>query len=707
VLHLSRNELLNALRDLDEAIRIKPSYPAALAARAEVYRRQGRTSDALADVDKAIELDRGLTYAHNVRAAIHADTKRLEQQKAASQQADADHQLCKNAAAEIKARGEACDRVIRLGKLSGVELANAYFARAWMKHQNNQVDEAIADYAEVLRHNPGEAGAFHNRGVLYLSKNDLPKALRDLDEAIRIKTNYPAALAARAEVHRREGRLTVALADANQAIELDQGLTYAHNVRAAIQADIKRLEQQKAASQQADADRHLCKNASAEVKARGEACDRLIKRNTLVGKDLAEAHFGRAYMWHREGQVGPAILDYSEVVRLDPDHFFAHHNRGKLHLDGDNLEQAVKDFSEALRITPKSASALSHRAEAYRRLGRLQEAAADVDKALEIDRAYEFALRVRDAIRRTRAQTLRAKKDYAAAIAAWTELIDQGSKDPSDFNHRGAAYSAIGDDQRAMDDYTRAIGLNGHDWRPHYGRAFIHGKRGDVQAALNDLNAAIRDHHAKDYATFLMRGRAHVIQENHPSAIDDFNKAVELAPPGKPDAYYWRGRTQAAMVFAAIDACRTPGSLQSRTMGGNCSRPPDFEAALADLRVALSINLKHAEAHFEIGRIMMEQGDRERALQAYSAAIAANPNHSMAHNNRGAAHAALGRSSPAFADYNRAIALDQGNKHAWASRAYWFEQRGQRQDAIRDYRKALEIDANFPPARDGLRRLGM
>ena len=172
-----------------------------------------------------------------------------------------------DSAANLKRRGEACDRLIRLGNLTGAELATAYFSRGRMRYEVDQFDAAIADYLEVLKLEPNHRWAYNNRGAAYLDKNDLPNALRDFNEAIRIEPKYALALANRADLLRRQGKLSEALADANKAIEIDQKLARAASVRDAIQADVKRIEEEKAKTAQAGADHQLCMDSSADTEA--------------------------------------------------------------------------------------------------------------------------------------------------------------------------------------------------------------------------------------------------------------------------------------------------------------------------------------------------------------------------------------------------------------------------------------------------------
>ena len=717
----SNNDLPNALHDFSEAIRIEPKFALGLANRAEVLRRQGKLMEALADADKAIEIDQKLARALSVRDAIQADVKRIDEEKTKT----ADHQLCMDSSADLKRRGEACDRVIQLGKLAGAELANAYFGRGWMRQNDNQLEPAIADYSEAIKHDPNGYWAYNNRGAIYLNKNDLPNALRDFSEAVRINQRYALALANRAEVLRRQGKLSEALADANKAIEIEQ-LPRALSVRNAVQADVKRIEEEKARTAQSSADHQQCMDASADVKQRGEACDRLIKLGKLTGSELADAYFGRGWMRWNANQIESAIADYSEAIKNNPNNYWAYNNRGAIYLDKNDLPNALRDFTEAIRTNQRNTLAFANRAEVLRRQGKLSEALADANKAIEIEKLPR-ALSVRDAIQadvkriegqtqsntdslRTRARAHFAKNDYASAIADYTELIQGGSRDSADYNGRGTAYHRNRQYDLAMADYTRAIALSGHSWHPHYNRASIHDMRDELDQALRDLNAAIGEHGSNDASVFMLRGSVHMQKSAYDPAWADYNKAVELAPENA-EAYLRRGRAYSNGVFATIRECRSSQNTRPPkellVAGGPCSRPPNFASALQDFKTALANKPDYAEPHFETGRILAHENQHEDAVRAYSAAIRAEPKYSMAYNNRGAAYADLKKRELALADYEEAIRTDNRNKYAWANRASLLAGMGQRQRAIADYRKALDIDQNYAYALDGLRRLGI
>ncbi len=56
----------------------------------------------------------------------------------------------------------------------------------------------------------------------------------------------------------------------------------------------------------------------------------------------------------------------------------------------------------------------------------------------------------------------------------------------------------------------------------------------------------------------------------------------------------------------------------------------DYEQALADYRTAVRLNPENSSAHFNIGLVYEQLGDRRMASEAYTAAIKADPNNAEA-----------------------------------------------------------------------------
>ena len=650
-----------------------------------------------------------------------------------------DQKLCNDATANHIPRGAACDRVIKSGKLTGKELALGYFGRAFARLSASERADAITDYTEAIKLDPSNAMAFNNRGVQHRDNNNLVEALRDFDEAIRLTPNgaHALALSNKADLLRMQGKLSDAQAEIKKALDADRDNARVRDIQDRIIADIKSME----ATQQAGPDLPVCRNLQAETKARGDACDRLIKRGGLSPSIMVDAYLGRAWMRENSNDVAGAIADYSEAIRLNPQTLAAFNNRGGLLLNRGDHSDALRDYEEALKINPKYVWALANRAEVFRRQGKLAEAQAELKKAQDVDanharvksiqglitadlqkqqspqpRPEQKAVAQPEAKPDAETEALRSRgskhldsKDYDSAIADYTDVIRRETATWSDFNQRGRAYMAKGMNAQALQDFERASSRAGHGPEAHYNLALVHERTGDLVKARENLEAAIAQHGATAADYFTKLGSIHSSQGNHNLAVDTFEKLVKLH-----DANKTTNPNDRAYAFLLLGRARKSEVMTER---GRCGKmiPPDpgcmsgmrFGAAILDLQQALIFRPSYADAHFEQALIAAEVGNPNSAIEEYTKAIKADPRMAAAYNNRGVQYEKIKQRELAFADYNDAIRLDAGNKFAWANRGVLFAEVGQRQRAIEDLLKARAIDQKYEYAINYLRRLGV
>ena len=292
------------------------------------------------------------------------------------------------------------------------------------------------------------------------------------------------------------------------------------------------------------------------------------------------------------------------------------------------------------------------------------------------------------------------------ALALFSEVILGGNPISNDYSNRGTAYAAKRQFDLALDDFNRAIRIDPHTWYPHLKRGEIYAQRGDTARAMTDFSAAIRDHAGNDSRIFYQRGRIYLQQQQWRPAQEDFDKVLELEPD-YAEGYMYRAQASAGEMRAVMENCRRQSSDRSTLVGGPCSRPMTFSAALTDLKTAVAKKPGLADAHYDMGRILSDLDRCDEAIDAYSEAVRANQSFSYAYNNRGVCYLKLNRRDRALADFSDAIRTDPRNKIAWTNRGEMREKARERREAIDDFRQALAIDPQHAPARDGLRRLGV
>jgi Flp pilus assembly protein TadD len=128
---------------------------------------------------------------------------------------------------------------------------------------------------------------------------------------------------------------------------------------------------------------------------------------------------------------------------------------------------------------------------------------------------------------------------YQEAVDAFTKAIISGQLSVEalavTFNNRGVAYGELGDVDRAILDYTEALGLRPGDptstrnLRVGYvRRGVVQAQRGDTDAAITDFTRAI-ELDPNHFLAYLRRGEARLALGQSEAALSDLEQAEALA----------------------------------------------------------------------------------------------------------------------------------------------------------------------------------
>jgi tetratricopeptide (TPR) repeat protein len=145
---LAKGQIDLALRDLDEAIRLNPSFVLALEARGRIYMKYRRYDRAIRDYDEAIRLN--------------------------------------------------------------PSFADAFYNRGLAYTRLGQRDRAIRDYDEAIRLRPSYADAYYSRGITYRNKGEHERAIQEFDHVLRLEPGADDARQARCESFKALGRTSPA-----------------------------------------------------------------------------------------------------------------------------------------------------------------------------------------------------------------------------------------------------------------------------------------------------------------------------------------------------------------------------------------------------------------------------------------------------------------------------------------------------------------
>ena len=241
-----------------------------------------------------------------------------------------------------------------------------------------------------------------------------------------------------------------------------------------------------------------------------------------------------------------------------------------------------------------------------------------------------------------------------AAIEACTRLYESGSLGPRNraiaLGNRGVALKFLGRYDRAIGDFTAAIGLDPRN--PQY---------------------------------FCQRGDALRKKQAFKDAIADYTAALSRAPGslcayhGRAQAYLAQGNTQQALAEVATGLRTKPASLQLLVLRGRANKQAKlYDAAFTDFSQALASKSQSSLRPNDRATIRSE-----RALVLLK----------------------LDRSADARADVDEALRIAPENASAIATMGSIDEQLGRKREAIASYSRALAIKPDLEDAKRGLERL--
>jgi tetratricopeptide (TPR) repeat protein len=179
--------------------------------------------------------------------------------------------------------------------------------------------------------------------------------------------------------------------------------------------------------------------------------------------------------------------------------------------------------------------------------GKYQEAIDKYSKAIEIKPNYSVAYSNRGAAKKVGfSQNENAINDYNKAIQ-----ID--SKNSDAFANRAIAKYDKGDYQGAYDDANKTVELNPDDLHIFPTRLSAALMLGNYYSVISDANTLIENNYTENgVIIYYFRGYAYLELEKYSSAIQDFNKTIELSPQHEM-AFFNRG---VAKLNLGQDGCR-------------------------------------------------------------------------------------------------------------------------------------------------------
>jgi serine/threonine protein kinase/lipoprotein NlpI len=279
--------------------------------------------------------------------------------------------------------------------------AGAWHNRGAARFAKGDDDGAAADITRAIELDPSLADAWRSRGTLRRKKRDFEGSIADLTRAIELEPGNAQAWAERGSTREWKGDLEGAFTDASRAIELDPALGGAWLLRGASRfrtndfsgalADLTRGVELDPMIADGWLNLGVARLNQSDYPGAIEAETRAIE--LAPGFPLAWANRGAARIGTHE--LEGAIADETKAIELDPTTAAAWLRRGQARLQRQEFLEAIVDETKAIELAPENPQAWDLRGSARLDAGDRAGAGADFEQVLRIDPGYGLEHRAR------------------------------------------------------------------------------------------------------------------------------------------------------------------------------------------------------------------------------------------------------------------------------------------------------------------------
>lgn len=206
-----------------------PRFANGYVGRAKLNLAVADTTNAISDLDKALDIDKNLVNAYILRADI-ALNRQKDYSLALSDMNEAIKLQPRNAGLFINRAFLRYNLDDYFGAMSDYDYAISldplnpvsYFNRGLLRAEVHDRDRAISDFSKVLEYNPDDYRSLYNRSMLYRETGNYNAALADLNKVVDAFPDFEGVLFSRFQLYDMMGRKKEAEKDYNRALALSK-----------------------------------------------------------------------------------------------------------------------------------------------------------------------------------------------------------------------------------------------------------------------------------------------------------------------------------------------------------------------------------------------------------------------------------------------------------------------------------------------------
>ena len=352
------------------------------------------------------------------------------------------------------------------------------------------------------------------------------------------------------------------------------------------------------------------------------------------------------------------------ALKLNSSDPFLHYYLASLYVATSRDRQAIKEYDPAASLIAKDPVLLYGIAMACLREGMKLKAlslvsAAEQQSLFDVSQEYQLALLLTklgmysDASERFRQIVHVQPESWSARFDLAISLLNAGEQHgalpllerlvqerPADANIQallGSTYELTGDDQKALKAYQAAVAAdpNNPDRYLDYTRLLMDLDRYEEAASI--IQSGIGNV-SEDYALVVRKGSIQLSLGQYAQARSTFQQAIAIHPEinlayyAVAQSFMREGHDQEAADVLAIAETKTPPDARIDYLRGLAlSQMGKHDEAVLELNKSIALDDRIPEPHYELGKLLIDDGKLEAAKQEFERVIVLAPDRSNAY----------------------------------------------------------------------------
>ncbi len=368
-----------------------------------------------------------------------------------------------------------------------------------------------------------------------------------------------------------------------------------------------------------------------------------------------------------------------------------------------DFDEALADFDSVLDAQPESVRARERRAATFLQVKKFEQAINDCNAALKIDGKFASAYFTRGLAERDLGDTDKALEDFTKAVDNGLERVDVLTARGALYHSLAKARASLNPDEAAKDlekalgDFDRALQLDPRDVGSRVQRATIHLDMDNYESAVADCDVALQ--------ADPNLAAAHVVRARGECELSEFAKSILDCD----SAIHLDGLLIEAFVVRA--KARLEQASEMRTL----AEAADCRQAAADCRRVMELAMKLkgdpeamklvkplcARARELRGWIYQSLTATKKALAEYEEALSLDPYLVSALLRRADARCTTEDFTAALNDCNMAVGIDSARPEVYNGRGWVYARKQDYPKAIEDYTQAVSLNRKYAKAYGG------